>query len=36
MDKILESQIMTHKWHEFLYGYVTKERTKFLKGKKTN
>jgi len=32
MDKILESQIMTHKWHEFLYGYDTKERTKFLKG----
>lgn len=31
MNKILESQIMTHKWHEFLYGYDTNERRQFLK-----
>lgn len=31
MDKILENQIMTHKWHEFLYAYDTNERSKFLK-----
>lgn len=31
MNKIVEEQIMSHKWHEFLYGHISKERTNFLK-----
>ena len=32
MNKIMEEQIMSHKFHEFLYGYNTEKRTNFLKG----
>lgn len=31
MNKIIKEQVMTNKWHEFLYGYSTGERTEFLK-----
>ncbi len=31
MNKIMEEQIMSHKYHEFLYGYNTDERTNFLR-----
>lgn len=31
VNKIMEEQIMSHKFHEFLYGYNTEERTNFLK-----
>lgn len=31
MNKIMEEQIMSHKFHEFLYGYNTEERTNFLR-----
>ncbi len=31
MNKIMEEQIMLHKFHEFLYGYNTEERTIFFK-----
>lgn len=32
VNKIIEEQIMSHKFHEFLYGYNTDERTNFLRG----
>lgn len=31
VNKIMENQIMSHKFHEFLYGYNTEERTNFLR-----
>lgn len=32
----MEEQIMSHKFHEFLYGYNTEERTNFLKEMEKN